>query len=104
MSHPLDNPEESSLEDLKAMRKSLDESIRNRNEEKRLEALRAAQAAASEHGFTLQQLIFPEKKSALPACYADPRDPSKTWCGRGRRPKWVVALLNNGHSLEDLRV
>ena len=31
-------------------------------------------------------------------------DGANTWSGRGRKPKWVVAHLDNGGSLDDLAV
>lgn len=36
--------------------------------------------------------------------YRNPAEPSETWSGRGRRPKWVTAQLKFGKKLEDLAV
>jgi DNA-binding protein H-NS len=36
--------------------------------------------------------------------YRNPADPSETWAGRGKKPRWVVAALKKGKSLEDLRI
>ena len=35
--------------------------------------------------------------------YSNPDDPSQTWSGRGRRPRWVTQALEAGRSLDDLR-
>jgi len=36
--------------------------------------------------------------------YIHPEDASKTWNGRGRRPRWVEEYVAAGRNLEDLRV
>ena len=35
--------------------------------------------------------------------YRNPANKQETWTGRGRQPKWVVALLKAGKKLEDVR-
>ena len=36
--------------------------------------------------------------------YSNPSAPLETWSGRGKQPRWVVAALRSGHSLEDFRI
>lgn len=36
--------------------------------------------------------------------YRNPENPSETWAGRGRPPKWVQAALESGQSLEELAI
>jgi DNA-binding protein H-NS len=36
--------------------------------------------------------------------YRNPADPSETWAGRGKKPRWVVAALKKGKHLEDFRI
>ena len=38
------------------------------------------------------------------AKYADPNDPSQTWSGRGRRPRWMVDAMSRGMKPEDLEI
>jgi DNA-binding protein H-NS len=33
--------------------------------------------------------------------YQNPNEPSETWSGRGKRPRWLTAALKTGHSIED---
>jgi DNA-binding protein H-NS len=33
--------------------------------------------------------------------YQNPQEPSETWSGRGKTPRWLVAALKTGHKLED---
>lgn len=39
-------------------------------------------------------------KSAIK--YVHPQDPTLTWSGRGKRPRWVHEWLESGRSLEEL--
>jgi len=36
--------------------------------------------------------------------YGNPLAPSQKWSGRGRRPKWVIAALEAGQKLDDLKI
>ena len=36
--------------------------------------------------------------------YQNPEDPSQTWSGRGRNPKWVVALIQSGGNIKDCAI
>ena len=36
--------------------------------------------------------------------YRNPTNPSETWAGRGRTPRWVVELLATGASLDEFRI
>jgi DNA-binding protein H-NS len=40
----------------------------------------------------------------LSPAYRNPNDPSQTWTGRGRRPRWLVAALDAGNTVEQCRV
>ncbi|MBC6428240.1 MAG: H-NS histone family protein [Cellvibrionales bacterium] len=44
------------------------------------------------------------KTSAVKPKYRNPMNPAETWSGRGRKPKWVVALLESGRRLEDFLI
>ncbi len=36
--------------------------------------------------------------------YRNPKNPSETWTGRGRKPLWVQAALDAGKELKDLAI
>ena len=42
--------------------------------------------------------------SAVPVKYRHPKDPGKTWTGRGMTPKWMRDLLENGHDRAEFKV
>jgi DNA-binding protein H-NS len=96
------NLEKMSLEDLKALQKDVDVAIKGFEKRKKKEALVAAQRAAQEHGFSLDEILSEKSGSKGLPKYANPADPDQTWTGRGRQPTWVKDALAKGKSLEDL--
>ncbi|MGY3615063.1 H-NS histone family protein [Bradyrhizobium sp. USDA 10063] len=36
--------------------------------------------------------------------YRNPDQPSETWAGRGKRPRWLVAQLRLGKRIDDFRI
>jgi DNA-binding protein H-NS len=36
--------------------------------------------------------------------YRNPADPSETWAGRGKRPRWLATRLKSGKRIEDFRI
>ena len=33
--------------------------------------------------------------------YQNPNEPSETWSGRGKQPRWLTAALKTGHTIDD---
>lgn len=36
--------------------------------------------------------------------YRNPNDPSQTWSGRGRKPRWLVAAIDAGNTVEQCKI
>jgi DNA-binding protein H-NS len=36
--------------------------------------------------------------------YRNPAEPSETWAGRGKQPRWLTAQLRSGKRLDDFRI
>jgi DNA-binding protein H-NS len=96
------------LDDLKSLQKKVATAIDNFEQKKRDEALAAAKAIASEHGFKLEDLMgdAPSKKTKTKAApkYAHPENSELTWSGRGRKPAWIIEHLEAGQTLDDLLI
>lgn len=94
-----------SLNELKELRKKVDNAISSFEERKKTEARAKLEAQAKELGFTLDELVGGKTRRAkAPAKYRNPDDPKQTWSGRGRRPNWLEAALKNGAKLEDFLI
>jgi len=68
-------------------------------------ALKVQQEAKALHVSVLS--MFGYKKAVrtnLPPKYVHPEDATKTWSGRGKKPGWMVNLLDGGCALETLLV
>ena len=40
----------------------------------------------------------------VPPKYRNPDQPSETWAGRGKQPRWLVAKLDSGKRIDDFRI
>ncbi len=36
--------------------------------------------------------------------YRNPENPSETWAGRGKQPRWLTAQLRSGKRIDDFRI
>lgn len=100
-----------SLDELKKLRKEIDLEIRNFAARKKRRALAEVEAFARERGLNPADLSeLARRRTRKPATvkatvkYAHPDDPSQTWSGRGRRPRWLEEALNQGKTLDELAV
>ena len=72
---------------------------------------------AAKHGLTVDEVMATGGKkrrrrgsgSAAPGPksapkYRNPKDPAKTWTGKGRKPGWIVEGLEKGKKLEDFAI
>ena len=100
------NFDKMNLKDMRELRAKLDRAINSYEDRKRREALAAVEDAAREHGFNLADLTGgrPSRAGTIPPKYANPSDPTMTWTGRGRKPRWVQENLERGKQLEDLAI
>lgn len=94
-----------SLQELKTLQSDVVVAIANFEKRKKAEALAEVKAVAQAKGFSLDELLgtasTKSKRAPVAAKYADPANPDNTWSGRGRKPKWLVAQLDQGKSVED---
>lgn len=102
--------------DLKAMsrvellklRSDVDTAIAVAEKREKKEALKAAEKAAAEFGFSLSEISGGakgggKKPKAAPK-YKNPDNPEDTWSGRGRKPKWVHEAIAKGVDISDLEI
>ncbi len=81
--------------------------IKSAYERDRIEARKAAEKAAAEFGFSLDEVSSGAKKAKgakAAAKYANPSDKSQTWTGKGRQPNWYRDMISQGTSPDDLAV
>ncbi|MBF9028974.1 H-NS histone family protein [Rhodobacterales bacterium HKCCE3408] len=102
------NLDKMTREELISLRNDVDAALKNSEKEAKKQALAAAQKAAAEHGFSLDDILGGKKAAASgpksAPKYANPSDPKQTWTGRGRQPGWVKDALAKGKKLEDMSI
>ena len=96
--------------ELETLRKNLDKAIVDLSKKEKRDALLAAQKAAAAFGYSLDELTSKRAgRSATKGASADPKymnpeNPTQTWTGKGRQPKWFKVALENGKNAKDLLI
>jgi DNA-binding protein H-NS len=99
------NLETMSHDELQQLIADAQKALKTVDARRRTEAKRAAEKAAKEFGFSLEEVLTASPKGSKGAAkYANPENPDQTWTGRGRKPNWVIAALANGKTLDDLEL
>ena len=96
-----------SLSELKALRKDVDAAIVGFEARKRIEARKALDTVAKEHGMSLDDIIGggkKRKKAKAPAKFQNPANAAETWSGRGRQPHWFKSELAKGKKPESMEI
>lgn len=82
---------------------------------KQKEAVTSARAEiqkiASDVGMSIEELLglqaakkAPKEKKVVAVKYRNPKDHTQTWSGRGKCPRWLQEILNQGGKLENFLV
>jgi DNA-binding protein H-NS len=94
------------LDELRTLSKDIEKAIKKRESDNLKKAREAAEAAAKEYGFSLDELTGAKtpRRSAerSNAKYRNPDDANQTWSGRGRQPQWYKDAVAGGRSPEEL--
>jgi len=57
--------------------------------------------------FRVQQTSKTRKRQSYPTVFPkfrNPEQPSETWTGRGKKPRWLIEQLKSGKQLDDFRI
>lgn len=105
------NLAEMSVEELLQLQEQVAREIKLRRARDKKEVLSKIRALAAAGGYTLEELVAgapagePGKKTRTVAPkYRHLQNPSLTWTGRGKQPRWVADYLAAGKSLSDLLI
>jgi len=98
-----------SRKELLQLQTDVEKALKDAELRERREALKAAEKAAAQFGFSLSELSAEAKpraasKTKTPPKYRNPENPAQTWSGRGRKPQWVHDALAKGADITDLEI
>ncbi|MBD0866548.1 MAG: H-NS histone family protein [Rhodobacteraceae bacterium] len=94
--------------ELKQLRIEVDAALKTVKKRERKDAMRAAEEAAAQFGFTLAEITGtpPKRKSPVAgiAKYRNPGNADQTWTGKGRRPDWFKQAVEAGIGREQMKI
>jgi DNA-binding protein H-NS len=82
----------------------------NKRSEEREKLMNELFDLITKRGFDPYEFLSPigrakaAKKATAPVKYAHPDNPSLTWTGRGRKPKWLAEAEEAGKDLEEFKI
>src|SRR3984885_10027238 len=83
-------------------------SVRLTSEKRELEKRLAQLRRENEmHSASAEQLAAPRERRKYPRVYPkyrNPDEPSETWSGRGKQPRWLAVALKTGHTIEEFAI
>jgi DNA-binding protein H-NS len=91
-----------SLRELQELELKVRKARANVHERSRADIRKKAEALITDAGFKVSDIFGGRggKGRTVAAKYANPDDPSETWTGRGRKPRWLTAKLQDGGKME----
>ncbi|MCB6183063.1 H-NS histone family protein [Leeia sp. TBRC 13508] len=101
---------ELTLEQLTELRLSIDKEIASRKTNEANALVQLVQQRAAQLGVSVEDLLSIASKKGGQfkptgvAKYANPSNPADTWTGKGRKPLWFIAALEEGKSAEELEI
>lgn len=103
-----------SIEELEEVIEQAHALIEQKREEALLKARAEIEKIAASTGYSVHDLLglpngrgrrrSTKKPAAAAEKYRNPKDPSQTWSGRGKRPRWLQEMLDKGAKLESFLV
>ncbi|WP_270727770.1 H-NS histone family protein [Shimia sp. Alg240-R146] len=100
-----------SYEELQLMLAEIDVELKKREADRRKDALKAVEDAAEKFGYSLADLAaatgLGKRRGSLNKGvpkYADPKDKTRTWTGKGRKPKWFDEALAAGVAPDQMEI
>jgi DNA-binding protein H-NS len=100
-----------SVEELKRLQEQAEALIASKKDEAIDDAYQQIIAIADKVGLSIEQILeygaSKRKKTVRKAVeprYRSKANPEDTWTGRGKQPRWLVAELDGGATLEDFLI
>lgn len=100
-----------SVDDLNNLKAEIDKQLAARKKQEKQFVMDQIKALAASKGFSLDELVGEKALSQSVTAtrkvapkYAHPKDKSLTWTGRGKQPRWVKQLIDEGGSLASLAI
>jgi DNA-binding protein H-NS len=92
-----------SFAELTALKSTVERLMAERQASEKAELKQKLAEMAKARGFDLDELLGRGRKSKgmVAIKYRDPNNPSNTWTGRGRMPRWMVAATKGNKAKKE---
>jgi DNA-binding protein H-NS len=81
---------------LTSEKRELEKRLAQLRRDKEMRSSEAVEAPAVPRERRKYPRVFPK--------YQNPNEPSETWSGRGKQPRWLTAALKTGHTIEEFAI
>ena len=96
------------LDDLIDLSAQVEATIKIRQETEKADLKRQIEELAGKKGFSVNQLFggrgSSRKGTTVAIKYQNSKNAAETWTGRGRKPRWLTAKVEQGHKLESFLI
>jgi DNA-binding protein H-NS len=94
--------ERMSLRELQEHELKVRKALATAQDRNRVELRKKIETMVAEAGFRMTEIFGGRggKGRTVAAKYVNPDDPSETWTGRGRKPRWLNAKIQEGAKIE----
>lgn len=100
--------EKMSYKDLLSLKDRVAAAIVARQAAEKVELKRRLEEMVSQSGFDVSDIFGgrggARKGSKVAIKYRNPKDPTQTWTGRGRKPRWMADALAKGQKMDNFLV
>ncbi|NOQ35062.1 MAG: H-NS histone family protein [Methylococcaceae bacterium] len=93
-----------SSKDLVIFQMTLNDAIERRKDQDKSDFMDKVATLATESGFALEEVLLTPPRKTPSIKYRNPEEPTQGWSGRGRKPNWLLALIESGRSIEEFEV
>jgi DNA-binding protein H-NS len=98
-----------SLEELHALAAKAQKALEEKRKESRKAVIAQIKELADSIGVSVtitdgDKPVSARKGSKVAAKYRNPHNHDQTWTGRGVKPRWLVALINEGRRIEEFLI
>jgi len=99
--------------ELKVLMEQVDKALKDKQANKHKEVIAKIKELAASINVKIEIIETDNKRHEpklaraavkLPAKFRHPENPELTWTGRGIAPKWLQALLSEGHTKADFKI
>ena len=83
---------------------TLNDAIERRKELDKTEFREKVISLATELGVPMEEVLLTPLRKVPNIKYRNPDNPTQGWSGRGRKPNWLLALIETGKSIDEFEI